>query len=363
MRKYALLAAFLVLPALPTAAQQAAPTVPVGVVTAASVPVTQGMEFVGRVEATGRVEVRARVTGYLEKVEFTEGDIVRAGEKLFLIEQPPFQAAVQQARGALLQAQAQLSNATIQRQRAEELVKTSATSVAVRDERVAAEKTAGGGVMAAQADLQTAEINLGYTSITAPITGKIGRASVTVGNVVSPQSGPLARIVSQDPMYVTFPVSQREFLRLRTEGVEEARSAAVVRIRFSDGSVYPEPGRLNFVDVTVDRSTDTILVRATVPNPKGELVDGQFVRVRVEGPTPKEQIVVPQSAIVLDQQGAYVFIVEDGKAVVRRLRTGQQVGRNIVVEEGLRGGEQVVVDGITTLRPGAAVVAGPAKEV
>ncbi len=354
--RHIVLALLLCLP-VPAFAQ---PAVPVGVVAAARQPVTAGVEFVGRVEAIQRVELRARVTGYLQSVDFKEGDTVHEGDKLYVIEQEPFQAAVLQARGALLQAQAQYANASLQRKRADELVKTSATSVATRDERIAAEQSAQGSVISADANLRTATINLGYTTITAPITGRIGRTALTPGNVVSPQSGVLTTIVSMDPIYVSFPVSQREFLRLE-RGTQADTTGLSVRVRLADGSAYPDPGRINFIDVTVDKSTDTVLVRATVPNPKGALVDGQFVRLRVEGNEPAETLVIPQAALLLDQQGAYVFVVADGRAAVRRVKTGEQVGRGIAITDGLQDGDQVIVDGISLLRPGAPVAPSPAQ--
>jgi membrane fusion protein (multidrug efflux system) len=342
------------------AAQPAAQAVPVGVVAATKQAVTQGVEFVGRIEAIEKVEVRARVSGYLLSVDFTEGGTVKAGAPLFTIDPAPFQAALLQARGALVQAEAQLANAAVQRRRAEELVKTSAVSVATRDERVAQEKSAEGQKIQAEAALQTAAINLSYTVITSPIAGRVGRAAITKGNLITPNTGTLTTIVSRDPMYAVFPVSQREFLRVE-HGTQADTRGLLVRVYLADGSVYPEPGRINFVNVTVDRSTDTVLVRATVPNPNGGLEDGQFVRVRVEGDQPADLLVIPQAALVIDQQGAYVFVVDDGRASVRRVKTGPQVGRGIAVEEGLQAGEQVIVDGISLLRPGAPVIAAPAK--
>ena len=356
------LALFLLFPTL-VLAQPTPQAVPVGVVTASRQDITQGAEFVGRIEAIQRVNVRAQVSGYLKSVDFKEGDIVQEGAKLYEIEPDPFEAAQLQARGAVLQAQAQLTNATLQLARAEELVKSAATSVSVRDERKASQQTAQGALIKAEADLRTATINLGYATITSPINGKIGRTAMTKGNLVGPDSGVLTTIVSVDPIYAVFPVSQREFLKLQAAGVKAAREQAIVRLRFANGADYPEPGRIDFVDVKVDRSTDTVIVRATMPNPQGELLDGQFVRVRVEGEKPIEQVVIPQAALVIDQEGAYVFVVEDGKAVVRRVKTGQEVGRGVVIQQGLQGGEQVVLDGITTLRPGAPVTAGPARGV
>ena len=346
-----------------TAAQQPpAQAIPAGTVIATKQPVNQVVDFTGRVEAINRVDVRARVTGFLEQTFFKEGDTVKEGGKLFLIDPAPFEAALQQAQGALLKAQGTLTNAALQRARADELVKTAATPVAVRDERLAAERNAQGGVAMADADVKTATINLGYTTILAPVTGRIGRAAVTKGNVVGPDSGPLTLIVSQDPMYVTFPVSQREFLRVRQEGRKLNRDSLVVKLRFADGSPYDQDGRIDFVDVTVNRGTDTVLVRAVVPNPNGALTDGQFMRVYVQGDTPEEKVVIPRAALLADQEGIYVFAVVDGKAVVKRVKTGGDNGTGVIIEQGLTGGEQVVVTGLQSLRPGAPVVATPMPE-
>ena len=209
---------------------------------------------------------------------------------------------------------------------------------------------AKGAVMTAEANLRTAQINLGYTDISAPITGKIGRTSLTKGNVVGPESGPLTTIVSQDPMYVTFPVSHREFLEAQDGSGERDPKSIKVRIRFSDGSVYDQLGVVNFIDVSVDRTTDTVTARATIPNPRGVLIDGQLVRVLLESGAPKEAIVIPQSALIADQQGVYVFVVEDGKAAVKRLKLGGETGTDVVVEDGLSAGAQVIVEGLQGVR-------------
>jgi membrane fusion protein (multidrug efflux system) len=215
-------------------------------------------------------------------------------------------------------------------------------------------------VIIADANLKTANVNLGYTEITAPISGEIGLTKFTKGNVVGPDSGPLTTIVSRDPMYVSFPVSQRMFLQI--EGAEQRRQvggALNVRIKFADGTTYDQVGKINFVNVTVDRATDTVLVRATVPNPKGALIDGQLVQVSVETEKPQEKVLVPQTALIVDQQGPYVFLVVDGKAEIRRLKLGGEFGPFAVVDDGLKGGEQVVVQGMESLRAGAAVIASP----
>ena len=341
-------------------AQQPAPTaVPVGTVMAEKRAITQTADFVGRIEAVNRVDIRARVTGYLEEVLFKDGATVAEGAPLFRIERAPFEAAVEQAQGALEKAQGALQNATVQRQRAEELLRTNAGSVAIRDQRVAEEKGAQGDLTVAEANLKSAQINLGYTEIKAPIAGRIGRTKVTKGNVVGPDTGVLVQIVSDDPMYVTFPVSQREFLALKTNRLPADGSAPLVSLKFSDGSTYDQKGRVDFVDVSVERSTDTVLVRATLPNPGGKLLDGTLVRVGVQAPQSEEKVLVPQSALIADQQGSYVFAVEDGKAVVKRVKVGAEAGSYIAIDQGLSGNEQIVIQGLQNLRPGVPVLASP----
>jgi membrane fusion protein (multidrug efflux system) len=292
-------------------------------------------------------------------VLFKEGDLIKEGAPLYRIEQGLFKAAVEQAEGALERSKAAKALTAIQLQRAQQLVVSQSGTVVARDQALAADQQAQGQILSDEASLQTAKINLGYTEILSPIAGKIGRTNITKGNVVGPQSGPLTVIVSQEPMYVTFPVSQRDFLRAAESGREVNTKAIKVRIRFSDGTTYGQVGDINFVDVTVDRSTDTVLVRASMPNPAGALVDGQLVRVLLEGDMPEEKVVVPQAALIADQGGVYVFVVEDGKAAVRRLKLGGENGADVVVESGLSGGEQVIVEGLQGVRPGAPVRPSP----
>ena len=332
---------------------------PVGVVLADKQPIARSVEFVGRIEAPGRVDVRARVTGYLDAVLFKEGDRVREGDALYRIDQEPFQAAVQQAQGALLRAQAEYTNATLQARRSEELVKTSATSVAERDRRVAEQQASQGEVVTADANLRTAKINLGYTEIKAPIAGIVGKTRVTKGNLVGAETGVLTTIVSQDPMYVAFPVSQREFLNVRRSELQASDRKVLATIRFSDGSAYDKPAVIDFLDVMVDRATDTVLVRATIPNPDAALIDGQLVRVTVQGDRPEEKVLVPQAALLADQQGTYLFVAQDGKAEIRRVKVSGEKGAEAILDSGLSAGEQVIVQGMEGLRPGAAVSATP----
>jgi membrane fusion protein (multidrug efflux system) len=354
------------LPITPALSQQqpAAPqAVPVGVVTAERKPVSRASDFVGRVEAINRVQVRARVTGYLEEILFKEGDTIKENAPVYRLEKGQFEAAVKQAEGALERAKSAKVLTAVQLQRAEDLLKRASGTEVARDQALAADQQAAGSILEAEAQLQTAQINLGYTDITSPITGKIGRTSVTKGNVVGPDTGALTTIVSQDPMYVTFPVSQRDFLRAQQTGNRPNLQDLKVRLRYSDGTEYSETGTLNFVDVSVDRSTDTVTVRATVPNPKGGLIDGQLMRVVVEADKPEEKIVIPQSALIADQEGVYVFVVQDGKAAVRRVKPGVGHGTGVVIEEGLKGGELVIVQGLQSVRPGAPVRATPVAQV
>ena len=359
---------------LPAAAQfgpQGPPAV--GVITAERRPITETSEFVGRVEATDRVNIRARVTGFLQERLFREGSDVTEGQVLYRLERAPFEAQVEQAEAGLASARAQLENAQVALARARDLRQTGAGTQVAFDNAQAAERTAQAQVLSAQAAVRVANINLGYTEISTPIAGQIGRTILTIGNVVGPDTGTLAVIVSQDPMRVAFTVSQRSALDLRNrfEG-RGGPDAMRVRIRTTDGRMYSETGRVDFVDNQIDRNTDTILVRALIPNPvrratdsatpvtPRELVDGQFVTVFLEGSEPVLTITLPRAAVLQDQQGAYVFVVGEGnKAERRNITLGRSTGQVAVVESGLQGGETVVVEGVQRVRPGQPVNPGP----
>src|SRR5262245_60409167 len=264
-------------------AQGVAPqTIPVGTIKAERKQVSKSPDFVGRVEAVNRVDVRARVKGYLEAVLFNEGDIVKEGDALYRIEKGLFEASVQQAEGALKRSQAALVLAQETLDRALELFNKGSGTAVARDQAQAQVDTAKGSVLTDEANLATAKINLGYTDIVTPITGKISRTNTTKGNVVGPDTGSLTTIVSQDPMYLTFPVSQRDFLRVqqagRQLGLEDYKSVKV-RAYFSDGSAYDQVGEVNFIDVSVDRATDTILARVGFFFFFFSLIDSQLMRV------------------------------------------------------------------------------------
>ncbi|PWK73865.1 efflux RND transporter periplasmic adaptor subunit [Aminobacter sp. AP02] len=340
---------------------------PVTVTKVVSKDLRPTISFTGRVEAIDKVGLRARVDGFLEKKLFTEGQQVKVGDLLFVLEKGQYEAAVSQAQGALESGQAALALANIEVERQSILVAKNTASKAALDLANAKQQEATGSVVQCQASLDKAKLDLGYTEIRAPITGRVGRSQYSVGTFVGPSSDALAIIVSQDPIYVTFSVSQRELLAVREKlgnagqlgaEVEEA----IIRVQLADGSTYAHSGKVNFVDVTVDQGTDTVPVRATFPNPELILIDGQLVNVTVEGGTPEARLVVPQSAIQLDQSGAFALVVnKDHKIEVRRIQADQTAGSDLSVTSGLNVGDMVVTEGIQRVRPGQVVEPVEAK--
>jgi membrane fusion protein (multidrug efflux system) len=333
------------------AAAVSAPAPAVTVTTLQPTEFTPGFAFNGRVVAVDKVEVRARVTGFLKQRLFQEGADVTKGDLLFVLERDQHQAIVEQQRAALESAEANKANTAAQLQRGEELVKHGNIPRSEVDLRRASDLMAAASIQEAQAGLAQAQIHLGYTEIHAPLAGRISRSNFSIGNLVGPASGVLATIVSQDPIYVIFSVSQRELLAHRGE-----TGTAVVKVSLPDGTPYEHPGKLNFFDVRVDPGTDTLAVRAEVPNPDRTLIDGQFVGVRVERGAPKQVLAVSQAAVQADQAGPYVLVVgADDKVEARRVKLGLAEGVQVVVEEGLDAGERVIVEGIQKVRPGMAV--------
>jgi membrane fusion protein, multidrug efflux system len=345
--------------------QQPAQPVPVGVVQVQPRPVTVAESFVGRIEAIQNVQIRARVSGFLQDRLFEEGELVQTGKPLFRIERDTYEAIVEQRRADLAAAEAEAENARVQLQRARELSERDNIAQATVDERQAAARTAEASILQAKAALRQAEINLAYTEITSPNDGRIGRAQFDVGDLVGPESGAMAEIVSTDPIYVTFPVSQQRLLQAQREAGERGLDPTdfVVRLTLPDGSQYPEPGRVNFVGISVERGTDTVPVRATLANSNGLLRDGQFVQVAVEGANPEQAIVIPQSAVQADQQGNFVLgVTQDNKAEMRRIETGATLERGeVTVSSGLNPGDRIVVEGIQRVRPGAPVDPRPTE--
>jgi membrane fusion protein (multidrug efflux system) len=348
----------------------------VGVLQVERRPVTERTEFVGRVEAQNRVDLRARVTGFLQERPFREGQEVREGQVLFRLERAPFEAEVARARATVASAEAELQNANSALARARDLVRSQAGTQVRVEEATAAQRTAQANLLGAQAQLRVAEISLGYTEVTAPFAGKVGRSTFSVGAVVGPTSDPLATVVSQDPMRVSFPVNLRTGNELRDRyATRGGADATRVRIRLVTGETYGQSGRIEFIDPQVDRNTDTLLVRALIPNPPRatlatangdgsidrELIDGMFVNVFVEGAEPVQAVVIPRGAVLQDQQGNYVWVLDgENKPQRRPLTLGRSIEDQVVVERGLEAGETVVVEGVQRVRPGQAVQPGPA---
>lgn len=353
--------------ASPGTAQDAVPAVQV--IRVQPRDVTPTADFVGRVEAVRRAGLRARVTAILEAQNFVDGEAVSAGDVLFELERAPFAAAVEEAEADLLAARAAAENAELQLARAEQLVLNNNIPQATVDERRAEARVANATVAQAEAALTQARITLGYTEIATPIDGRVGRATVKVGNLVGPETGVLATVVQQDPVYVTFNVAERDLLAFRRQARERGedwrQSQIILQLRFGDGSLYDETGVLDFVDVQVAQQTDTVTVRGTFPNPDELLVDGQFVEVVAARAEPETALAVPMSVVQVDQQGSFVLVVdEQDEVAIERVVTGAQVGRDVVVEAGLEAGDRVIVEGLMKVRPGMevrAVAAAPGE--
>jgi membrane fusion protein (multidrug efflux system) len=345
----------------------------VGVVKAQPTAITETADFVGRVQAIDRVSLTARVTAFLDQRLFTEGAEVRQGDLLYRLERAPFENAVAQQEGTVADVSARLANANIQLGRAQQLLATPAGQKSAFDDSQANQRSLAAQLSVAQAQLRQAKINLDYTEIKAPVAGKIGRGSVTPGNVVSPTGGPLATIVSQDPMYVTFPVASRTLTALQKRYADKGGTSAVaVHLKLPDGSAFSQTGTIDYVDPTVSPTTDTILVRARIPNPPlrpaepgkpvdRPLIDGAFVAVIVEGIQPVMALGIPRAAVLSDQQGDYVYVIGEGnKAEQRRVKLGQSTPAVAVIASGLTDGETVISEGIQKVRPGAVVAPSPA---
>jgi membrane fusion protein (multidrug efflux system) len=343
----------------PTAASAAAMPAPaVGVRPVATRPVSRSFEFVGRIKAVDIVEVRARIEGFLDKVLFTEGQDVKAGDLLYQIEKVQFQSALDQAKGNLLVADATVVNAKLEYDRQLDLVKRQYTPQSVLDKDKADLDSATGRKLQAEAALIQAQTNLDYTDIRSPIAGRIGRTTFTQGNLVNPASGVLATIVSQDPIYVLFPVSVKDLETIREARRKDGGGLAKIDIdvRLANGQPYPQKGTWNLTDPQVDRTTDSLIMRAIIPNPERMLIDGQFVTAIIRERAQEPRLIVPQAALQIDQAGSYVLVVDSQHKVERRpVKTGNNIGTDIVVNTGLGVGDKVIVEGMQKVRPGVVV--------
>jgi len=345
----------------------AMPPPTVTVVTVTQSEIVGGADFVGRLEATDHVELRARLQGFIEEILFTDGQTVSAGDLLFIVDPDPFEAAVQLAQANVARAQALVTQTKSQLDRTQTLFDQGNISAAKLDEHRAAQQQAVAELQATRAQLRQAEIEFSYTSILAPISGRIGRAAFSLGALVDTGSGPLTEITSLDPIYVSFAVSETVMTEVRRARLDMGLDAAfdastgiesdvVPRIRLADGTFYDHPGVIDFVDSNVDRRTATVGIRAVFPNPDQLLSPGQFVTVALEDKEPRMVLTVPQSAVQEDRDGAFVLTVDgEGMVAQTRITIEGENGTDYIVANGLAPGDTVIVQGLQKVRAGVPV--------
>lgn len=340
----------------------------VSVVTIALERIVMTTELPGRLEATRVAQVRARVPGIVLKRVFREGSEVKAGDVLFLIDPGPFQATYNSARAALAKAEANLAQASLKVQRYRPLVDTNAISKQEFDDALTSQKQAEADVASAKAAQETARLNLGYATVNAPISGRIGRAQVTEGALVGQgEATPLAMIQQLDPIYVNLTQSSSELLQLqramasgqlKSVGKDQAKATLLT----DDGRPYPQSGKLLFSDVAVDESSGAVALRAEFPNPDRMLLPGMYVRARLEQAVSENAITVPQQAVLRDPSGASVLLVgADGKVTPQQVKADTTQGNSWIVSEGLKPGDRVIVEGFQKVKPGATVKPVPWK--
>jgi membrane fusion protein, multidrug efflux system len=373
--RLALVSAVAMIAALPVTAGArgfAAPAV--GVVVAHKQPVYRDYSYVGQVVSPHIVNLRARITGYLEQRQFHQGSFVKKGQVLYVIEQAPYQAALDQAKADVAKAQAALVYARLALTRMQRLLHTPAGMQSTVDQDQATAESDAAALTSAQAALETAKINYGYTEIRAPISGRIGATKVNIGNVVGPNSGVLATIVSEDPMDVVFSVPVRDVVKLKASLAKRGGLAALaLGIRLPDGRTDKAQGKIDFVANEVDQSTDTIQIQGSIPNPADtaadgsragnrELTSGESVTVLLRTRAPTDTIVLPRDAVLADQFGEYVLAVNDKNIVVRRpVELSSTTPATAAVASGLQPGERIIVDGIEKVHPGIKVDAETVK--
>jgi multidrug efflux system membrane fusion protein len=342
--------------------------VPVSVAAALEKRITEFDEFSGRLEAIDKVEVRPRVAGYIESIHFTPGALVNKGDTLFVIDPKPYAAEVARAEAALAAAQARLALANSEADRAKRLLEDRAIAQREFEERANAQREAQAALQSAQAALELARLNLGYTRVTAPISGRVSRAEVTVGNLVAAGAGgpALTSIVSTSPIYATFEADEQTFLKYAAAagarpGDRNARRIPI-RMALANEDAFPRQGSIEFVDNRIDPQSGTIRVRAVFDNKDGLLTPGMFARLKVGGAGEKNAVLINDRAVGTDQNRKFVFVVgADNKVAYREVKLGPVVDGLRVVREGLAAGETIVVNGIQRVRPGAVVAPNPVR--
>jgi membrane fusion protein, multidrug efflux system len=348
---------------------EARPPAEVTVMTVEAHDTPVSYEYVGQTQSSHQVQIRARMTGFLDRRVYTEGSMVKAGDVMFLQDPKPFEAQLAAAKGALAEQQARLQTANDNLAQVKPLAALNALSVKDLDDATGQQQAAAAAVATAKANVETARLNLSYTTITTPVSGLSSFARVQDGAYVNAENSLLTYVERLDPIWVNFTLSENEVLGLRSDeakGVLRAPAGRVygVELILADGSVFPHTGRITFANASYNAQTGTFLLRATIPNPSGDLRPGQFVRVRVQGLVRSNAIHVPQQAVLQGATGHFVVLVDkDSNAQIRPVKVGAWYGDDWFITEGLKSGDVLVVDGMARLTPGAAVkaVAAPVK--
>ncbi|WP_210411821.1 efflux RND transporter periplasmic adaptor subunit [Noviherbaspirillum sp. UKPF54] len=346
------------------AAQHAPPPPEVSVIKLAATPVTLSQDYAAQTEAVEAVEIRARVGGIVERQAFKDGTPVKKGDLLFVIDQKPYSTALAQAKANLQQARASHLNSEQTLARFRKLIDSRAISQQDLEGAIAKERADAASVLSGEAQVRQAQLNLDYTAIRSPRDGLISRALIKPGGLVVASSTLLTTVYSQDPIYVGFTISEEKLAELQKQfNLRDERKSPDFKLKLIDGSDYRYSGKLNFVDAAVDPRNGTLPVRVVVPNPDGDLRPGQFMRVIVPGRSNPNAILVPQKAVQEIQGKRSVYVVgPDNKAMSRDIVANQRIGNDWLVEQGLKPGETVIVEGIAKVQPGATVKPVPAGQ-